>query len=426
MIAAERAQGDSEVAKPEVIVLGGGMIGVCTALQLRLRGAEVILVDRRAPGLETSYGNAGIIQREAVEPYAFPRNLAAILKVARKGGVDVNYHLTALPRLAPQLARYWWSSAPRRYPRAVEAYARLIAHSVDEHAPLIERSGASALIQQRGWRQAFRNPALLERELEDAQRLERDFGVTHQALDADALASAEPALRERLAGAVHWTQPWTVRDPGALVEHYAELYQHLGGGLVEGDAATLRSENGGWRVDTVDGPIAAAQAVVALGPWSAQLTSQLGYRLPLFVKRGYHRHYSSDGPTLEMPLLDTDNGVMLAPMARGLRLTTGAEFAQLGAPSSPVQLIKAERIARRLLPLTTALEQTPWLGNRPCTPDMLPVIGPAPRHRGLWFHFGHAHQGFTLGPASGRLLAELILGEQPYLDPTPYKVERLL
>jgi D-amino-acid dehydrogenase len=123
-------------------------------------------------------------------------------------------------------------------------------------------------------------------------------------------------------------------------------------------------------------------------------------------------------------MLDVANGVMLAPMARGLRLTTGAEFARRDARATPVQLDHAERSTRRLVDLGDGVEAEPWLGARPCTVDMKPVIGPAPRHPGLWFNFGHAHQGFTLGPATGRLLAEMMDGETPFTDPAPYLPSR--
>ena len=111
-------------------------------------------------------------------------------------------------------------------------------------------------------------------------------------------------------------------------------------------------------------------------------------------------------------------------MARGIRLTTGVEFAQRDAIRTPVQLGRVEPIARKLFPLGERVDEEPWMGARPCTPDMLPVIGRAPRHRNLWFAFGHAHQGFTLGAVTGRLIAEMISGDQPLVDPVPYRAER--
>ena len=115
---------------------------------------------------------------------------------------------------------------------------------------------------------------------------------------------------------------------------------------------------------------------------------------------------------------------MLAPMSRGIRLTTGAEFARRDAPPTPVQLARVTPRAQEIFPLGEKAEPQFWLGRRPCLPDMLPIIGPAPRHRGLWFDFGHHHLGFTLGPVAGRLLAEMMTGEAAFTDPSPYRAER--
>lgn len=409
--------------KHDVLVLGAGMIGTCTALHLQQRGHTVTLVDRRAPGSETSYGNAGIIQREAVEPYPFPQDLAHLWSAAFRQGADVNYHFGALPGLVRPLSAYWFNSQPHRHAVIAQAYAQLIAHSTRGHQPFIEAAGAQALVQRQGYLQVFRQPDTWRQAAERAQRLAQAEGLNHQVWDADALAAAEPVLRRRLAGAVHWQDPWSVSDPGALVARYAALFQQRGGCMVEGDAQTLHATPAGWRVQTADGPVEAGQAVVALGPWSDGLIQTLGYRYPLFVKRGYHQHYVG-GPVPSRPVLDADVGYVLAPMQRGVRLTTGAEFARLDAPPTPVQVAKAHARASELLDLPTPVEPQPWLGARPCTADMLPVIGPAPRHQGLWFNFGHAHQGFTLGPVSGQLLADWIDGTPPVVNPEPYAPAR--
>ncbi|RMX08330.1 FAD-binding oxidoreductase [Corticibacter populi] len=406
-----------------VIVLGAGMVGTSTAVQLARRGHDVVLVDRRSPGRETSYGNAGLIQSEAVEPYGFPQGLAPLLRVIRKQGIDVNYHLGAMPGLTRMLERYWLNSTPRRYARIVDEFSRLIRQAIPAHAELIALSGAEALVRKDGWIKAFRGERQIDEAIEHAQWLQQEFGVPYQALDQAALAALEPGLHG-LQGGMHWTEPWSVRDPGALVAHYARYFASLGGRFVLGDAASLRTRGAGWAVQTDDGWLEAGQAVIALGPWAAGMTRSLGYRLPLFIKRGYHLHYACE--PLRHPLLDADNGYMLVPMERGLRLTTGAEFARLGDKATPVQVAKAEQVARQIVELGEPVEPQPWMGARPCTVDMKPVIGAAPRHPGLWFHFGHAHQGFTLGPATAQLLAQLIDGETPCIDPQPYSPERFL
>jgi D-amino-acid dehydrogenase len=176
---------------------------------------------------------------------------------------------------------------------------------------------------------------------------------------------------------------------------------------------------------TADGLVEAQAAVVALGVWSGDVARKFGYRIPLMAKRGYHMHYANDGrAALSRPVVDIENGYVVAPMRRGLRLTTGVELACRNRPPSPVQLERAERIARPVFGLGKRLDESPWLGLRPCTPDMRPVIGAADRCPGLWFAFGHAHHGLTLGPVTGRLLAEMMSGEATFADPSAYRVGR--
>jgi D-amino-acid dehydrogenase len=185
------------------------------------------------------------------------------------------------------------------------------------------------------------------------------------------------------------------------------------------------SARGGWQVLTSEGAIHAPAVVVALGPWSDDPLRRLGYRIPLGVKRGYHMHYKAEGnATLNRPMIDIQHGYALTPMVKGIRLTTGAEFALRDAAPSPVQLDKVEPLAREIFPLGARVDAEPWLGRRPCLPDMLPMIGRAPRHEGLWLNFGHHHLGFTMGPVTGRLLAEMMTGEPTFTDPNPYRADR--
>ena len=216
-----------------------------------------------------------------------------------------------------------------------------------------------------------------------------------------------------------------IRHPGGLAKAYAALFERKGGRFLVGDARTLEQVTGGWRVGSAGGAAVGREAVVALGPWSDLVFRPLGYSIPLSVKRGYHLHLTARGnAVLNHPVLDADQGFVLAPMNRGIRLTTGVEFSRRDRPPTPVQVERALPKARALFPLGEAIDARPWMGARPCLPDMLPVIGRAPRHKSLWFDFGHQHHGLTLGPVSGRLLADMVTGVTPFTDPTAFAVER--
>jgi D-amino-acid dehydrogenase len=411
--------------RADAVVLGAGIVGVCVALHLQKRSRAVILIDRRGAAEETSYGNAGLIQREGVYPYGFPHDFGALLRYGLNRTIDAYYHPSALLTLAPFLWQYWKYSRPSHHAAVARKYAKLIEHCVREHDALAAEADALGRFRRTGWLKVFRSARERDKRYAEAERWQREFGINYRPIDARTLRQMEPHLAPVLVGALHWTDPISVDDPHGLAEAYVQRFERLGGRFVQGNALSLETEDSGWRLDTAQGPLLAASAVVALGPWSDVLTRSLGYDLPLAVKRGYHMHYQAAGAArLHHPLLDTERGYFLAPMRRGIRLTTGAEFALRDAIRTPVQLGRAEPIARDLFPLGERLDTEPWMGARPCTPDMLPVIGKAPRHANLWFAFGHAHHGLTLAAVTGRLLAEMITGETPFVDPTPYSPQR--
>lgn len=410
--------------KADIIVFGAGIIGVSVALHLLQRGRSVILVDRREAGEETSYGNAGLIERASVIPYGVPRDLSTLLRYGLNRSADVHFDWSYLPRIAPWLWRFWRESAPKPLARAASDMLPLIERSVIEHEALMAEAGVLPHLRKTGWIESYRSEKTFARARKTASAL-HVFGLNFEVLDRKALLQREPHLSDVLVGAVHWLDPATIADPGGLVKAYAKLFVDRGGVFLRGDACKLRQEKGGWSVVTGQGSVQAPEIVVALGPWSGSVFQSLGYRIPLMMKRGYHVHFGTKGNSfLNRPVVDVDGGFLLAPMTRGLRLTTGIEFAPRDSLPTPVQLDRAEPRAREIFPLEDRIEPTPWMGSRPCLPDMRPVIGRGPRHKGLWFAFGHNHHGLTLGPVTGRLLAEMMTGESTFTDPAPFALER--
>ncbi|MFM0278947.1 FAD-binding oxidoreductase [Paraburkholderia sediminicola] len=408
----------------DVIVLGAGIVGVSSALHLQDRGRRVALVDRRGPGEETSFGNAGLIERSSVVPYGFPRDLGTLLRYMRNQSTDLYWDYKALPSFATWLARFWWASSPERLEAAARDMLPLIRESVVEHDVLIERAGLERLVHDGGWIEAFRTRTEFERQVAAAEITASQYGLRVAPFDAELLLAREPGLSAGFCGALHWQDPKSISNPGALTKGYARLFKNGGGTLLLGEATTVRLEGDAWTVQTSQGRISAKEVVVALGPWSDKVFAPLGYRIPLRAKRGYHMHYAPTKAMLSVPLVDTEKGYVVAPMEGRLRLTTGVEIARREAAPTGIQLARAESIARPVFGLGRRLDDAPWLGLRPCTPDMRPVIGQAPRHRGLWFAFGHNHHGLTLGPVTGRLLAEMMTGAEPFADPFPFRPER--
>lgn len=394
----------------DFLVLSAGMVGVSTALALQEQGHAVTLVDRKAPGRETSFGNAGIIQAEAAEPYALPRDPLTLLRFALGRTNDVTWSMGGVTEMLPALWRYFLNSTPARHAEISRTYVKLTERSTRDHRPLIEAAGMENLIARDGMGLLYRNRAAYEDAVADAERVGRTYGTRFRAVDGADYASEDPALLKAPAGVIHWLDSWSCASPGGLTAGYAELLVRRGGRLLTGDAASLRQADKGWQVDAVEGAVSAEQAVIALGPWSPRLLSRFGYRIPMVYKRGYHGHFKAPRSPVR-PFLDVANGIVAAPMTGGLRLATGAALVTRESGPDTRQLERGKAGISDLIEIGARVDEPQWSGARPCLPDMLPLVGAAPRHAGLWMNFGHGHQGFTLGPTTGALLAQMVAGQ---------------
>lgn len=393
----------------EILVLGAGMIGVSTALAFQERGHAVTLLDRRAAGQEASYGNAGFISADSTEPYPLPRNLKTLAAFGLGLRNDVTYDLRAVLRMAPALWQYLRHSRPDRVAEQARTYAEMARRSTAAHQRLIDAAGLGNLVRRSGYYEIRRDPRTAEAEARDAQALGRDYNVSPEILSGAELCRREPAIISEVGGAIWWPQTWLCADPGALVEGYAELFRNRGGTWAQGDATTLEQVSGGWRVQSDGGPISAEHVVVAMGAWSPKLLARFGYKIPMVYKRGYHAHF--DAPRgLGASIMDGDNAVVLTSMNKGLRLATGAALVDMSAPADTRQITRGAKGVSDIIELGPRIAEPQWYGTRPFMPDMLPVVGAAPKHKGLWCHFGHGHLGFTKGPASADLLVQAFEG----------------
>ncbi|WP_298908577.1 FAD-binding oxidoreductase [uncultured Psychrobacter sp.] len=409
----------------EVIVIGAGMVGTSVAWHLQKNNAQVLLLDKKLPGSETSYGNAGLIQREAIHTHPFPRHLTEMIRVLPNQGTDIRYRIPAILRYHQALLQYWKYSTPASVKKIEAEWQTLIEHCTSEHQTMIEASGADELITRDGWLQLHRSEETFKEAIAAAIDA-RNQGVEHNVLTVEALKAMEPSANfDAFVGAIHWLNSWQVSNPSSLVKAYAKNFQEMQGSIKESSVKEIVQEENGWKVVTDNDTYYSDKLVIAAGPWSNDLIKPLGYDLPLFPMRGYHQHFKvNEKNTIHHSMFDMDKGFVMGPMQQGIRITTGAEMTTMNAPKNFGQLNTVLKLARKILPLEDAVESEAWAGSRPCMPDMKPVIGPAPKHDKLWFAFGHSHQGFTLGPMTGRIVEEMIHEKPLLVDIKPFSADR--
>ncbi|THD75542.1 MAG: FAD-binding oxidoreductase [Bradyrhizobium sp.] len=408
----------------DVVVLGAGIVGVSAAYAARRRGLSVVLIDRREPGSETSYGNAGILSSGSIMPLNQPRLWRALPAYLGNRHPALRWDPGWVIANIDWVARFLANAAPSRIKPRATALHGLIGASLKLHREWIVTAGAAQRIRETGWLKAWRSEATEAAKQEQA--LLADYGIESRLLDRQAISALEPnILPVYKVGLLH-TQTASVDSPGAVVKAYARMFASAGGEIRQSEIRVIAPDGEGWRVTLVEGAISARHVVVALGPWSADLLRPLGYRVPLAFERGYHREFKPNpARSLQRPIHDAEGSFLMTPMEQGIRVTSGVELTARDAPSSFAQLDQVVPLARGVVEFGDAVGE-PWRGARPTLPDSLPMIGPAPRHANLWLAFGNQHIGFTTGPGTGAAIAAMIDGAPPPFEVGAFSPGRYL
>ena len=410
--------------KTDVVVLGAGIVGVSAAYAARQLGLSVVLVDRREPGSETSYGNAGIISSGSISPLNNPSLWRALPKYLGNRHAALRWNPAWVLRNIDWVFRFLADATPSRIMPRATALHGLIGASLKLHRDWIVKAGAANRIRETGWLKAWRSDAVEAAKLEQA--LLAEFGIASELLDRQAISALEPEIIPVYKVGLLHSQTASVDSPGSVVKAYARMLSGAGGEIRQSDIKSIVPDGEGWRVVLADGEIFTRHVVVALGPWSADILRPLGYRVPLAFERGYHREFKpSPARSLQRPIHDADGSFLMTPMEQGIRVTSGVELTDRDAPSSFAQIDAVEPMAREVVEFGEQVGDT-WRGSRPTLPDSLPMIGPAPRHAGLWLAFGNQHIGFTTGPATGAAIAAMIEGMPPPFDATPFAPSRYI
>lgn len=410
--------------RSDVIVLGAGIVGVSVAYAARQRGLSAVLIDRKEPGSETSYGNAGVLSSGSILPLNQPSLWKQLPKYLANRHPALRWDPVWAVRNADWIVRFLANSTPSRVkPRAVALHG-LIQTSLKLHREWIANSDSPQRIRETGWLKAWRGAG------DDAAKAEQAllaaYGISSELLDRQAISALEPGIVPVYQVGLLHTETASVDSPGGVVKAYARALVAAGGQIHRSDVRSIARDGDGWRVALGNGELVARHVVVALGPWSAELLRPLGYRVPLATERGYHQEFQPNtARTLRRPIHDSDGAFVMTPMENGIRITTGVQLTARDAPSSFAQLDAVIPLARSVAEFGAAVAE-PWRGARPTLPDSLPIIGTAPRHPGLWLAFGHQHIGFTTGPATGAAIAAMISGAQPSFDITPFSPRRYL
>lgn len=409
----------------DVLILGGGVIGLACAHYLLAEGRSVRVLERGTVGGGASWGNCGTLTPSHSPPLAAP----GMVLQALRWMLSPSAPLYVKPRWDPPLMRWLLAVAGRCNARDWRASGlakgALLRYSRALVEDLVSGQYLDCGFEAGGFHYVFRSERALHRQQRDLPLL-AELGIEAQVLDGVALAAEEPALKPGMAGALFFPGDAQLR-PDRYTAELARIVRAAGGVIEEGVRVTglERGRHGIEAVQTSEGRRRAARVLVAMGAWSPEFERMMRMPVPVQPGKGYSITYDRPARTPRRPLVLKERSVCVTTWDDGYRLGSTMEFSGYDERLNRTRLDALERGAAEYLhdPVGPAKRQE-WCGWRPMTPDDLPLLGRVPGHNNLWLATGHGMMGMGMSAGTGRLMADLMLGREPAIDPAPYAPAR--
>jgi len=411
-------------ARDDVLIVGGGVIGLASGIALLQAGRGVRLLEAGTAGCGSSHGNCGTITPSHAAPLAAPGTVAKALRWMLMP--DAPFRVS--PRFDPALWR-WMAGFARHCNRrdwlhAMRARSTILEASRAAFPDWLDTLGIDCEFEASGVDYVYRDRADFDAFEDEATQL-RALGIEVERIDGADYLRQEPALREGVVGAIRFPGDARLR-PDRYVAGLAHAFRALGGELVEHcEVRSIEEAGDGVRVDTSRGAFAGRDLLLATGAWSPLLAKSLRLRVPVQPGKGYSITYARPSIVPRHPMVLHERSVCVTVWDSGFRLGSTMEFSGYDRSLNRVRLDALERAAREYLhePVGPVREEE-WYGWRPVSVDDVPILGPAPGHRHLWLATGHGMLGVSMSVATGHLMSDLICGRAPRFDPAPYAPAR--
>jgi D-amino-acid dehydrogenase len=408
----------------DVLIIGGGAIGLATALALLEAGRSVRILDAGAVGGGASHGNCGTITPSHAPPLAAPGVVAQALRWMFTPDAPLYLKPRVDPALWYWLLRFAARCNPRDWRQSTQARAALLNDARARLADWVGRYRLQCEFEEEGLDYVFRDPRKFQQYVDESVLL-KEFGIVTQVFGGADYEREEPAMLPGVAGAIRFPGDARLR-PDRYVAELARVVRERGG-LIEPQCRVDRLESmpDGVRLATSRGERRGGDAVIALGAWTPAFARRLGIRAPIQPGKGYSITYSRPALVPRHPMVLKDRSVCVTVWGSGFRLGSTMEFSGHDDTLNATRLAALERGAREFLrePVGAEVHER-WCGWRPMTWDDLPLLGRAPGQRKVWIAAGHGMLGISMSTATGQLMADLMTGRPPAFDPSPYRPER--
>jgi D-amino-acid dehydrogenase len=408
----------------DVVIVGGGIIALASAQKLLAAGRRVTLIERKGIAQGTSFGNAAAFAFSDILPLAASGKIRQVPKWLMDPLGPLSIPPAYALKIAPWLLRFWREGWPDRIQRSIAAQAALMRLAESEMALLLAESNLGGMVRHDGSLELYESEAEFAASL-PGWHARAAHGVTFEHVRGERLAELQHGLSPGFVAGTFVPGWQTVSNPYDFALALGRAVQAGGANLVRGEVVSVVPSGAGVDIHLADGRnLTSVAAVIATGAWSRRLTDPLGDRIPLETERGYNTTLPPGAFDVRRQLIFGGHGFVITPLINGLRVGGAVELGGLDLPPNFKRSEAMLAKARRFLPGLKPEGGQQWMGFRPSLPDSLPVIGPSRASSRIVYAFGNGHLGLTQSAGTGRLVRDLVCGETPSIDVSPFSPAR--
>ncbi|MDC3140407.1 FAD-binding oxidoreductase [Alphaproteobacteria bacterium] len=407
-----------------ILIIGAGIVGICTSIELMKKGYSVTLMDPNEPGSQTSYGNAGVISDSSLMIINNPQLLKSLFQLIFKNQTSFRYSKSFIFSRFTWVLRFLMFSHKNHMKFAAKALRELQVLSLNTHKKLIKKTNSNNIISKPGWLKLFKTTESYKKYSLELKVLNK-HKAKYTTLNTTQIEKQFPDLEVKFFKGILFKNSIRVKSPLKLSKKYFNYFIMSGGKFVQESCKDLQYIEDKWVIFSNKNRSYFDQVVVSTGPWSKNILSNLGYNIPLAWERGYHHHFSTKKKiSINPAIYDVEGGFVYSSNGSDVRVTSGVELTFLDAVQNEIQINESIQKLRKIIPLNKKLIDKPWLGSRPTIIDSLPMIGKAPRHKNLWFNFGHNHIGLSTSAGSAIIISEMIQNKKTSINADPFSPKR--
>lgn len=407
-----------------ILIIGAGIVGICTSIELIKKGYSVTLMDPNEPGSQTSYGNAGVITDSSLMIINNPQLLKSLFQLIFKNQTSFRYSKSFIFSRLIWVLRFLMFSHKNHMKFAAKALRELQVLSLNTHKKLIKKTNSNNIISKPGWLKLFKTSESYKKYSLELEVLNK-HKAKYTTLNTTQIEKQFPDLEVKFFKGILFKNSIRVKSPLKLSKKYFNYFIKSGGKFVQESCKDLQYIEDKWVIFSNKNKSYFDQVVVSTGPWSKNILSNLGYNIPLAWERGYHHHFSTKKKiSINPAIYDVEGGFVYSSNGSDVRVTSGVELTFLDAVENEIQINESIQKLRKIIPLNKKLIDKPWLGSRPTIIDSLPMIGKAPKHKNLWFNFGHNHIGLSTSAGSAVIISEMIQNKKTSINADPFSPKR--